>query len=261
MKKLVIGWLLVALGGVSLALIFEEITDDQKLVSEMVVDESQAELARDSVLSRLDSSSTNQAKAEREGFQSSESVSELVSIERVSSEQSHTAEDIDLSSLVTATEADEDVGNLADQQKQIDSEPLPGEEIEYSLQIAESSFYDFKGQASSTIGNIGFDSQLLPSNEVRLMLQLTKDSSEPVTLNAYFDLANFSMELDGGNAVLDQEHKELLHVSSAQLTDSLVKQYDGYEVPEHGFMLIQMLSYWSKAPEGYVHEAHASVSR
>ena len=52
-----------------------------------------------------------------------------------------------------------------------------------------------------------------------------------------------------------------LRVSSAQLTDALVKQYAGYELPEHGFMLIQMLSYWSKSPEGYAHEPHVSVSR
>lgn len=261
MKKSVIGWLLVALGGVSVALIFEEAIDDRKLISGMSVDESQVESNGYSALGAIDGSKTSSAKAEREGFQSSESVSELVSAERVSSEQSHTREALELSPSISVADSDKDDGSLADQEEQAASEPLPGEEIEYSLQISESSFYDFKGHARSTIGNIGFDSQLLPSNEVRLMLQLTKDSAEPVTLNAYFDLANFSMELDGGNAVLDQEHKELLNVSSAQLTDSLVKQYDGYEVPEHGFMLIQMLSYWSKAPEGYVHEAHASVSR
>lgn len=256
MKKSVIGWLLVALGGVSLALIFEETIDDQKRISGMGIDESQVESNGYSALGSIDGSKTNSAKAEREGFQLSEPVSE-----QVSSEQSHTSEALELSPPISVADSDKDDRNLADQEEQAASEPLPGEEIEYSLQISESSFYDFKGQASSTIGNIGFDSQLLPSNEVRLMLQLTKDSAEPVTLNAYFDLANFSMELDGGNAVLAQEHKELLHVSSAQLTDSLVKQYDGYEVPEHGFMLIQMLSYWSKAPEGYVHETHASVSR
>lgn len=222
----------------------------------MVIDESQVESNGYSALGPIDGSKTSSAKVKREGFQLSEPVSE-----QVSSKQSHTSKALELSPTISVADSDEDNGNLAGQEEQATSEPLPGEEIEYSLQISESSFYDFKGQASSTIGNIGFDSQLLPSNEVRLMLQLTKDSAEPVTLNAYFELANFSMELDGGNAVLDQEHKELLHVSSALLTDSLVKQFDGYELPEHGFMLIQMLSYWSKAPEGYVHEAHAIVSR
>lgn len=152
-------------------------------------------------------------------------------------------------------------GDQSEQLNQEVAEALPGKEIEFSLEIAESSFYDFKGRASSTIGDIDFDSQLLPSNEVRLMLQLTKSAPENVTLNAYFDLANYVMKLDGGNAVLNKEHKELLRVSSAQLTDALVKQYAGYELPEHGFMLIQMLSYWSKSPEGYAHEPHVSVSR
>jgi hypothetical protein len=69
------------------------------------------------------------------------------------------------------------------------------------------------------------------------------------------------MELDGGNSVLDEEHKELLRTSSARLTAELIEQFEGYDVPEHGFMLIQMLSYWSNSPKGFVHEKHVAVSR
>ena len=69
------------------------------------------------------------------------------------------------------------------------------------------------------------------------------------------------MELDGGNAVLSKDHKVLLDTASAQITSSLIEQYEGYEVPEHGFMLIQMLSYWAASPEGYVHEKHIATSR
>ena len=143
----------------------------------MVIDESQVESNGYSALGPIDGSKTSSAKVKREGFQLSEPVSE-----QVSSKQSHTSKALELSPTISVADSDEDNGNLAGQEEQATSEPLPGEEIEYSLQISESSFYDFKGQASSTIGNIGFDSQLLPSNEVRLMLQLTKDSAEPVTL-------------------------------------------------------------------------------
>jgi hypothetical protein len=161
------------------------------------------------------------------------------------------------------THAEEDLSNNDDVENnaasQADERTMPGEEIGYALKIGESDFHNINGSATSSIGNIQFDSKLLPSNEVRLQLSLESTESEPVMLTAYFDLANFVMELDGGNAVLGEEHKELLRVSNAQLTSKLIEQFEDYGVPEHGFMLVQMLSYWSESPKGYVHEKHVSV--
>jgi hypothetical protein len=142
-----------------------------------------------------------------------------------------------------------------------DEPAIIGEEIGYTLQMSESNHHVIKGSATSTIGDIQFDSKLLPSNEVKLTLHLKEAEGKPLEFTAYFDLANFVMELDGGNSVLDEEHKELLRTSSARLTAELIEQFEGYDVPEHGFMLIQMLSYWSNSPKGFVHEKHVAVSR
>jgi hypothetical protein len=135
-----------------------------------------------------------------------------------------------------------------------------GEEIDYAMKIAELDFHSISGRATSEIGDIKFRSKLLPSNEVQLELTLERKESERLLFKAYFDLANFVMELDGAGAVLDAEHKELLRVSSSQLTSSLIDHFEGSGIPEHGFMLIQMLSYWSNSPEGYVHEKHIAAS-
>lgn len=142
-----------------------------------------------------------------------------------------------------------------------DEPALIGHEIGYTLKMSESNHHFIQGSATSTIGDIQFDSKLLPSNEVRLTLHLEGSENKPLEFSAYFDMANFVMELDGGNAVLDEDHKELLRTSSVRLTAELIEQFEGYDVPEHGFMLIQMLSYWSNSPKGFVHEKHVAVSR
>ncbi len=135
-----------------------------------------------------------------------------------------------------------------------------GEETDYAMKIDELDFHSISGRATSEIGDIKFRSKLLPSNEVQLELTFERKESEPLLFKAYFDLANFVMKLDGGGAVLDAEHKELLRVSSDQLTSLLIDHFEGGGLPEHGFMLIQMLSYWSNSPEGYVHEKHIAAS-
>lgn len=137
---------------------------------------------------------------------------------------------------------------------------LPGKDIDYALKISESDFHNVSGLATSVIGVIKFRSKLLPSNEVTLELILEREEGAPLVFKAYFDLANFVMELDGAGAVLDADHRALLRVSSAHITSFLIEKFEGIGLPEHGFMLVQMLSYWSHSPEGYVHEKHIAAN-
>lgn len=140
-------------------------------------------------------------------------------------------------------------------------EKLPGEEINFNMQVHSSSHYLIDGRASSDIGKLLFKSRLMPSNEVKLSIKLKQRDIDDIELIAYFDLANFTMELDGANSVLNKEHKQLMKVSSAHLQSKFEKQYKDYDFPEHALMLVQMLSYWSISPEGYIHEKRSIVSQ
>ena len=108
---------------------------------------------------------------------------------------------------------------------------------------------------------MNFKSELLPSNEVQLSIQLGQNGEDNIKLEAYFDLANFTMELDGGNSVLNKEHKKLLKETGEALQSAIWDQYAEYDIPEHALMLTQMLAYWSVSPEGFVHEKRVIVSQ
>lgn len=138
---------------------------------------------------------------------------------------------------------------------------LPGEDVEFKLQLTTSDFHHVEGQTNSTIGETLYKSRLLPSNEIELELALKQEGVETKVMKAYFDLANYEMELDGGDAVLNQDHKQLMNISADHLRHHFMSQYDGLEVPEHAFLLVQMLSYWSMAPEGFVYEKRLVQSR
>lgn len=138
---------------------------------------------------------------------------------------------------------------------------LPGEELNFRLKIHTSTHHFINGKAQSDLGKIRFKSRLMPSNEVKLSLKLKQKELADVELIAYFDLANFTMELDGANSVLNKGHKQTLKLVSSHLKDKFIKQYEGYELPEHALMLVQMLGYWSMSPEGYIHEKRSIVSQ
>lgn len=137
---------------------------------------------------------------------------------------------------------------------------LPGEDIDFKLKLYKKTLYLIDGRATSKIGKILFKSRLMPNNEVKLSVKLKQGDLKDIELVGYFDIAQFTMELDGSNAVLNQQHKELLSVLDAHLRAKLTLAYSEYDFPEHAFMLMQMLSYWSVSPEGYVHEKREIVA-
>jgi len=144
---------------------------------------------------------------------------------------------------------------IADSHGQVVLKPLlSGDDIAFAMQLETSTHHQVAGVARSAIGAVRYQTELLPSNEVELKLRLKQDGLKEIEMAAYFDLANISMELDGGNNVLNKQHKELMRVSADHLRMQFMQQYEGLEVPEHAFMLVQILSYWSRAPEGFVYE-------
>ena len=137
----------------------------------------------------------------------------------------------------------------------------PEQEINYQLASFTSSEFLVEGNVTSDIGEMSFNSELMPSNEVKLTLSLNQAGKDAVQLVAYFDLAYFRMELDGGNSILNKEHKEILKLTSFKLRPKLERQYRDYDMPEHALMLVQMMDYWSVSPEGFVHEKREIVSQ
>lgn len=138
---------------------------------------------------------------------------------------------------------------------------LPGEEIHYQLHEYSNSNYLIDGKADSDIGKLRYQSRLMPSNEVKLSIKLKQKEIDDIELIAYFDLANFTMELDGNKAILNKSHKQLLSVSSAHLQANYEQIYKDVDFPEHALMLVQMMSYWSVSPEGYQHAKRQIVSK
>jgi hypothetical protein len=143
-----------------------------------------------------------------------------------------------------------------------DKEPEPiGKDVNYQLGQLSSTDFLVQGSAKSDIGEMAFNSELTPGNEVKLSLNLKQADGKDIELIAYFDLAYFRMELDGGNNVLNKEHKQLLKLTSLSLRPAFEQQYRDYDMPEHALMLVQMMEYWSVSPEGFVHEKREIVSQ
>lgn len=143
-----------------------------------------------------------------------------------------------------------------------DDAPAPAnEDINFNFALDQSTYHLINGGASGDLGELSFQSELLPSNEVTLNIKLNQVDADGVELSAYFDLANYTMELDGKDGVLNQEHKQLLKLTATQLQNKILAQYEGYGIPEHALMLTQMLSYWAMSPEGFVHEKRTIVSQ
>lgn len=137
----------------------------------------------------------------------------------------------------------------------------PGDNIHFQLSLDESTHHMIRGSGAADTGEFAFESKRLPSNEVELAIVLKQPLLDDVELTAYFDLANFVMELDGRKSILNREQKQLLDLASARLQNDFQQQYEGYDLPEHALMLSQMMAYWSVSPEGYVHEKRRIVSR
>jgi len=136
-----------------------------------------------------------------------------------------------------------------------------GHDINFQLDNFTSTDFLVDGTVKSDIGEMAFNSVLLPSNEVKLTLNLNQPGMDNIELVAYFDLAYFRMELDGGNRILNEDHKKLLKLTLLNLQPRFTTQYQEYEIPEHALMMVQMLEYWSVSPEGFVHEKREIVSQ
>lgn len=76
-------------------------------------------------------------------------------------------------------------------------------------------------------------------------------SFEDIELEGSFDLVNESMTLDGHGAVLSDDHKSALTHARRHLIGHLDTEFEN-EFPEHSFLAVQMMGYWSKAPKGHV---------
>ena len=140
-------------------------------------------------------------------------------------------------------------------------EKLPGEEVDFQLKLHTSTHHLIEGKARSDIGDMLLKSRLMPSNEVKLSIKLKQSELDDIELLAYIDIANFTMELDGANSVLNRDHKRVLKYAVAHLRPKFEVQYKDYDFPEHALMLVQMLGYWSVSPEGYMHEKRSIVSQ
>lgn len=137
---------------------------------------------------------------------------------------------------------------------------LPGKDVNFRFKLNASGHFLIDGRATSDLGKITFKSKLTPTNEVKLSITLKQGELDDISLVAYIDLANFTLELDGGKSALNKDHKRMLELTAAHLQPKLEVQYQGYDMPEHAMMLTQMLGYWSVSPEGYVHAKQAIVS-
>ena len=169
--------------------------------------------------------------------------------------QTQTEDSADQTQSTTDTE---EAGELEPESAQ--SEPVE-DDNPLNFNLDQSTHFLILGNAEAEKGQMNFKSELLPSNEVQLSIKLHQEDSDQVELKAYFDLANFTMELDGGNSILNKEHKKLLKESGEALQSAIWEQYAEYDIPEHALMLTQMLAYWSVSPEGFVHEKRVIVSQ
>lgn len=160
----------------------------------------------------------------------------------------------------TESDNQEEPAAASSQETEAETEP-PGKEVNFQLDGFTSTDFLVDGTVKSDIGEMAFNSVLLPSNEVKLTLRLNQPEMDDIELVAYFDLAYFRMELDGGNRILNKDHKKLLKLTSLNLQPRFTTQYQEYEIPEHALMMVQMLEYWSVSPEGFVHEKREIVSQ
>lgn len=160
----------------------------------------------------------------------------------------------------TESDNQEEPAAASSQETEAETEP-PGKDVNFQLDDFTSTDFLVDGTVKSDIGEMAFNSVLLPSNEVKLTLRLNQPEMDDIELVAYFDLAYFRMELDGGNRILNEDHKKLLKLTSLNLQPRFTTQYQEYEIPEHALMMVQMLEYWSVSPEGFVHEKREIVSQ
>ena len=117
---------------------------------------------------------------------------------------------------------------------------IPGE-----LRVTLSNFHELRGEYHDSNVSVKVRSKMSGAYAVDLTL-----SVDDFNLNASFDLVNESMVLDGHGAILSEDHKQAFTNARRHLISYLKKEFQD-EYPEHSFLAVQMLGYWSRAPMNF----------
>ncbi|WP_283787771.1 hypothetical protein QNI23_013650 [Bermanella sp. WJH001] len=116
------------------------------------------------------------------------------------------------------------------------------------LKVQLSSFHELRGDYTTDDDEpltVKIRSKMSGAYDVDVRFLL--DDGE---LQAEFDLVSESMVLDGQNYILNAQQKHALGAASQALSRYLMAEYND-EFPEHSFLAVQMLAYWSKAPNDF----------
>ena len=119
------------------------------------------------------------------------------------------------------------------------------EDIPGSIKIDLSTFHELRGEYKGEESQVQLRSKMSGAYDVSLTFIV-----DDVELNGTFDLVNESMVLDGHGAILQPKHKKALQHARSYLIQHLQKEFND-EYPEHSFLAVQMLGYWSRAPQGH----------
>ena len=119
-------------------------------------------------------------------------------------------------------------------------EGIPG-----SIEIDLSTFHELRGEYKGEESQVQLRSKMSGAYDVSLTFIVGE-----IELSGNFDLVNESMVLDGHGAILEPKHKKALQHARSYLIQHLQKEFND-EYPEHSFLAVQMLGYWSRAPQGH----------
>ena len=117
---------------------------------------------------------------------------------------------------------------------------IPGE-----MDIQLSSFHELRGTFKDDDIRLKVRSKMSGAYDVNVRFSFDKN-----TYSADFDLVDESMLLDGGNNVLTESQKQAMTHARRHLIQYLQQEYED-QFPEHSFLAVQMLGYWSRAPKGF----------
>lgn len=115
-----------------------------------------------------------------------------------------------------------------------------------NLKIGLSTHHELRAEYSNENLAVNLRSKMSGAYDVSLLVSL-----DGIELEGRFDLVNENMTLDGHGAVLNDDHKSALTHARRHLIAHLDKEFEG-DFPEHSFLAVQMMGYWSKAPKGHV---------
>ena len=117
---------------------------------------------------------------------------------------------------------------------------LPGE-----MKIGLSTFHELRSEFKHEEQRLEVRSNMSGAYDVAVRFSI-----DDMDLHASFDLVKESMVLDGNGAILKPEHKKMFSYARRHLMQHIQKEFEN-EYPEHSFLAVQMLGYWSRAPKGY----------